>query len=248
MKIILIAVAFALFCVHTISMNTKEGIRQYGVATVASAATVWLFYQYAVVRYVAAGLSSLNKSMAVSTLFLLGVVLLFGPLARMFRLFDGLLKYRKELGVMTFFNALTHVYLSMFPLARRGPFGFYQSQPLSAYFGLAALGIMFVLFLFSFSKLERILTPATWWKLQQWGARVSFVTIVVHMTVLKYAGWSKWLADRSPSLPPMALLATIFAAFVLAVRLGELFGMQVGRRVTQLALLAFVGVTAWLFV
>ena len=106
----------------------SEGVRQYLVATAAAVLTVGFVYQYAVIRYGAVGLSSLNKSLATSTVFLLGFVLLLGPLSRMFAIFDGFFKFRKELGVLSFYTGAIHVYLSMFVLARRGPWGLYLSE------------------------------------------------------------------------------------------------------------------------
>lgn len=229
----------------TVSAN-GENIRQYAVAAIVTAATVWFVYRYAVVRYGVEGLSSLNKSLATSTLFLLGIVLLLGPLSRLFTLFDHALKYRKELGVLTFFTGATHVYLSMFPLARHGPWGFYQSQPLSGYAGLAGFVIMFFLLVLSASAVERMLGARVWWKLQYWGARLAFIAIVFHMIVLKYSGWGSWFANRTP-LPPLALLATVFVSFVLVVRLSELFGPRAGRAITQLSFLAGGVFTVWLF-
>lgn len=135
----------------------------------------------------------------------------------------------------------------MFPLARRGPFGFYQSQPVSAYAGLTGLVIMFLLLLISNTSVERALGTRLWWKLQYWGARTAFLAIAFHMIILKYAGWGKWLVERG-SLPPLALLATVFAAFVLVVRLSELFGPATARRITQLSFLAATGFTVWLFI
>lgn len=224
-----------------------DNILQYGVAAIVAAVTVWLVYQYAVVRYGVEGLSSLNKSLATSTLFLLGIVLLLGPLSRLFSLFDRALKYRKELGVITFFTGAAHVYLSMFPLTRRGPWGFYQSQPFSAYAGLAGIVIMFILLIISMSFVERALGTRLWWKLQYWGARLAFIAAAFHMIVLKYAKWEKWFVERS-SLPPLALLATVFVAFVLVVRLSELFGPNAARRSTQLSFLMACIFTVWLFV
>ncbi len=223
-----------------------ENIRQYTVAAIITVLTVWLVYRYAAVRYGVEGLSTLNKSLAISTLFLLGTVLLLGPLSRLFTLFDHALKYRKELGVLTFFTGAAHVYLSMFPLARRGPFGFYQSQPISAYAGLTGLIIMFILLLLSGAAVERAIGTRVWWKLQYWGARLAFVAVAFHMIILKYAGWGSWFVDK-PSPPPLALLATVFAAFVLVVRLSELFGPRAARTITQLSFLATAGFTVWLF-
>lgn len=224
-----------------------EGVRQYVVAAIATVLAVFGIYQYAAVRYGVGGLSTLNKSLATSTLFLLGTVLLLGPLARQFQVFDRLLKYRKELGVLTFFTALVHVYLSMFPLARRGPWGLYLSQPLSAYSGLAALIIMFLLLLISNSFMEQILGMKLWWKIQNWGARAAFILIAIHMTVLKYSGWGPWLTKRD-SLPPLAILGVVFAVFVLLVRGSEFFVPKTSRIITQLSFFFTLGFSIWLFV
>lgn len=228
-------------------VGTGERVRQYVVAGVMTALTVTGIYQYAVVRYGVAGLSSLNKSLATSTFFLLGIVLLLGPFARQFAIFDRFLKYRKELGILTFYTGLVHVYLSMFPLARRGPWGLYLSQPLSAYSGLAALFIMFFLLIFSLGVIENMLGVKLWWKIQNWGARIAFILIVFHMTVLKYSGWGTWFATREPSLPPLAILGAVFAIFVVLVRLSELFGPQKARFVTQFSFFLTLGFTIWLF-
>jgi len=231
-----------------------ESIRQYAVAAVVTVLTVLLVYRYAAMRYGVEGLSTLNKSLATSTLFLLGIVLLLGPLSRLFTLFDHALKYRKELGVLTFFTGAAHVYLSMFPLARRGPWGFYASQPLSAYAGLAGLIIMFILLLLSGAAVEQAIGTRMWWKLQYWGARLAFVAVAFHMIILKYSGWGPWFADRGAgstqgiaSLPPLTILATVFIAFVLIVRLSELFGPRAARIVTQASFLLTTGFTVWLF-
>ena len=236
-------------------MATREGVRQYLIAGIVILVTVWFFYQYAAVRYGVAGLSSLNKSLAMSTLVLLGTVLLLGPLARMFAFFDRSLKYRKELGVLTFFTGLVHVYLSIFPLGRGGPFGLFLARPLSAYSGLFGLVIMFFLLLFSIKAVGQMLGPKLWWKMQNWGARLAFILIAFHMTVLKYAGWGPWFATRGaeitegvPSLPPLAILGAVFTVFVLLVRFSEFLGPRLSRSITQLSFLATAAFTIWLFV
>lgn len=238
-----------------IELEKSETLRQYAVAFVVTAVTVWLVYRYAAIRHGVEGLSTLNKSMATSTLFLLGIVLLLGPLSRLFTIFDHFLKYRKELGIMTFFTGLAHVFLTMFPLARRGPFGFYQGQPLSAYAGLAGLVIMFILLLFSSTTMERILGPKLWWKLQYWGVRLAFLAVAFHMIVLKYTGWGPWFTSRglgslqgAAALPAPDLLGAIFVVFVLIVRLSEFFGSQMARVITQISFLTATIFTVWLFI
>lgn len=232
-----------------------EGIRQYAVAATITVLTVWLVYRYAVVRYGVEGLSSFNKSLATSTVFLLGIVLLLGPLSRLFTLFDHVLKYRKELGVVTFFTGVTHVYLSMFPLARRGPWGFYMSQPISAYAGLIGLLIMFALLILSFSSVERAIGMRLWWKLQYWGARIAFLLTAIHFIVLKRSGMAEWMVSRGGEtgvgalwLPPLSILAAVFTVFVLAVRISELFSQRAARTITQLSFLTATIFTLWLFI
>lgn len=232
----------------------KEWIRQYGTAFVVTAITVGLVYQYAAVRYGVGGLSTFNKATATSGLFLLGIVLLMGPLSRMFSVFDSWLKYRKEVGVLVFYLGFLHAYFSMFVLSGRGPWGLYLSSPWSAYPGLVALTIMFFLIVISFPFVERTLGTRVWWKLQYWGARIAFLLIAVHMTVLKSSGWMTWLTTRGtgtaqgiPSLPPLAILVAVFSAFVLVLRFSEFFGQQAAKRITQLSFLFTVGFTVWLF-
>jgi DMSO/TMAO reductase YedYZ heme-binding membrane subunit len=240
-----------------LSSKPKSGdwLNQYFVAALVVAATVGFFYQYAMVRYGVSGLSTLNKSLATSSLFLLGVVLLLGPFSRMFDVLDRAFKYRKEFGVLTFYISALHVYLSMFPLARRGPWGLYISRPFSAYPGLAALVIMFLLLVFSLGVMQRVLGAKLWWKVQYWGARIAFALIAIHLAVLKYSGWQPWIATRGAeiaegmqSLPPLSLLGAVFAAFVLLVRLSELLSPRAGRVITQMASVVALGVTVWLFI
>lgn len=232
-----------------------ETFRQYSFAVVVTLGTVWLVYRYAAVRYGVEGLSILNKSLATSTVLLLGIVLLLGPFSRLFTIFDRFLKYRKELGIMTFFTGVTHVYLSMFPLARHGPFGFYLSQPLSAYAGLAGFAIMFKLLILSHPLVERLIGPRIWWKLQYWGARAAFGASALHFIVLKNQGMIEWFGDRGAggtvgmlTLPPISILMTLFVVFVLMVRLGELFGSQAARVITQLSFFTATIFTVWLFI
>lgn len=242
-------------------MTSKQGnvgydrFIQYLVAVIISASVVGVVYQYAAVRYGVGGLTTLNKSLATSGLFLLGTVLLMGPFSRMFSIFDRWLKYRKEVGVLVFYLALFHTYVTMFVLSDRGPWGIYLSSPLSAYPGLVALTIMFLLIVISFPYIERVLGTKDWWKLQYWGARISFSLIAFHFTVLKYSGWGTWLTTRgagatqgAPSLPPLAILAAIFSLYVLLVRISELFGQVGGRRMTKAISLLTIGVLVWLFV
>jgi DMSO/TMAO reductase YedYZ heme-binding membrane subunit len=200
-------------------------------------------------------LSALNISLAATTLFLLGFVLLLGPLSRLFTIFDGLLKYRKELGIVSFFTGFLHVYLVMFPLARNGPWGLYISRPWSAYPGLEALIILFILFLFSWNYTMHLLGTKLWWQIQYWGARSAFLLIAFHMIVLKYKTILSWVIPGQSvtgmsgfHFPPLIIWEAQFVLFILVVRLSELFGKSAARHITQgISIVILTTMLWWMF-
>lgn len=189
----------------------------------------------------------INRGMSMGTLVLLGLVLLLGPMSRMFGgVWKTLFMFRKELGVVAFVMGLAHVYLAMFVFARRGPFGFYTGRPWSAYPGLAGLVIMAVLTFFSFAKTQKLLSPRVWWKLQYLGARTAFIGIVVHVIVLRYSGWMSWIQGE-PALPPAALLGAVFALYVLAVRIIDFSKSRTKLGTLSAVTFGFVAITTGLF-
>jgi len=232
-------------------MITGE-IRQYIVAGIFAIALTAGLYGVEIVASGESGITSLNTGLAAGTLFLLGTVLLLGPLSRLFSIFDWALKYRKELGIMSFFTGLLHVYLVMFPLARSGPWGLYLSRPLSAYPGLEALVILFVLLIISNTAATKTLGATLWWQIQYWGARSAFVLIAFHMVVLKYKTIMAWLVPGGVELvpgvihyPPLIIWEAQFVLLVLLIRFSELFGVSVARRITQITTFSILAMMAW---
>ena len=228
---------------------TKEALRQYLVAIIITALISGGISYYLFIRNGAFIPSIANKGLANASLVLLGIVLLIGPLSRLYNRFDSWVNYRKELGILAFVTGAVHVYLSMFVLARRGPFGLYQSRPLVAYSGLLGLVIMAYLFIISFEKIKQKIGTVKWWKMQYWGARIAALAVLFHMTVFKYPEWGKWLAGDAgklalPNLPPASLLVALFSAFVLLVRTSELFGAKAAKFLTPVwlgaAIITFV--------
>lgn len=230
----------------------NEVVRQYLVAAAVAAGLVGGLALYLTARRGYFDLSIVNKSVANSSLLLLGIVLLLGPLCRLYRRFDKWVNYRKELGILAFFLGAAHVYLSMFPLARGGPFSLFGAKPLAASLGLVGLLLMFFLFLSSFEKIKNRLGVARWWKIQYTGVRFAAIALLLHMTLLKYSEWGKWLSGDTgniaiPSLPPASLLVALFSAFVLLVRLSELAGIRIARITVPVSFFLLVVVSSWLF-
>lgn len=230
----------------------KEALRQYFIALVITAVIGGAIGYYLFIRLGSFSPSIANKSLADVSLVLLGIVLLAGPLSRLYTRFDSWINYRKELGILAFLTGAVHVYLSMFPLARRGPFGLYQSRPLVAYSGLLGLLIMAYLFVISFEFIKKKLGVKTWWRMQYWGARITGVAIFVHMSVFKYSEWNTWLGGKAeglarPDWPPVSLIVAVFFAFVILTRFSEALSAKAGRFLTPVWLGTALATSAVIF-
>ncbi len=232
-------------------MIRKDDVLQYAFSALFS--LLLILGLYAVESYTSgeSGLSVLNVSLAAGTLFLLGFVLLLGPLSRMFAVFDWAFKYRKELGIMAFITATVHVYLAMFPLARNGPWGLYRARPFSAYPGLEALIVLLVLFLLSSNWATKMLGAKLWWQIQYWGARLAFVLVCAHVIILKYKTIMLWVIPGSETVisgvyaPPLVVWEAQFILLVFVIRLSELFGPKASRIITQVATASVLSVIVW---
>lgn len=226
-------------------MKNKTVLYEYGVsAVVAFLATGGLYLAESTISG-EVGLRSFNVALAASTLVLLGIVLLLGPLTRMFDFFDTQFRFRKELGIMAFFTGLSHVYIAMFPLARSGPWGLFLSRPLSAYSGFEALIILFFLFIISFSWAIRALGSKLWWRLQYWGARCAFLLIVVHMVALKQKTIINFVAGSREGATPLILWEALFAAYVMLVRFAEISGKAAGRIIVPVLSALTLAISVW---
>lgn len=226
---------------------------QYIIAVVVAGIVYYSVIWYTKVASPELAAVAINRGMSMGTLVLLGMVLLLGPMTRIFGgAWRTLFMFRKELGVVAFVTALAHVYLSMFVFARHGPFGFYTGVPWSAYPGLVAITIMAILCFFSFHKTQSLLPPALWWKMQYMGARTAFFGIMMHVVVLRYDAWFAWVQGSfgggNPALPPVALLGALFAFYVLAIRLIDFSKHQAKQSVASAMTFGFAAIAAGLFV
>lgn len=197
-------------------------------------------------------LAILNKSVGDVSLILLAVVLLLGPLSRLYDLFDGWIPYRKEFGVLAFLFGVAHLYLVIFPLARRGPFGFFLARPWEAYTGLAGLLIMLFLFVISINAVKNMLGVKRWWTFQYMGARFAGIAVLAHVSLLKHSEWIQWLSGNikglaRPSFPPANLLIEVFGIFVLLTRIAEIFPVRVARVLVPLFFFSAFGTSVWFF-
>jgi len=161
-----------------------------------------------------------NKAAGDVSVLLLGMVLLIGPFSRWFNLFDQWLAYRKNLGLWTLLAAVIHGYLSLFVISNGNFMRYFTSFNTAFYSGLLALVILLVLGWLSVDKLIGKMDKKLWWKIQQWGVRLTALLVMAHVLILKWPGWN--FAEFLTKIPPFNFVISLFAALVLAVRLIDL--------------------------
>lgn len=224
----------------------REQLKQYFISFLVALGAAAVFALYLYLRRGYFDLHILNKVLASASSALLGIVLLIGPVSRFYNRFDRWLLWRREIGIMAFFLALAHVVVSYSPK-------FVSNRPASAVLGLAATGILIVLFITSYKIIEKKLARNLWVRLQSWGVRIATLAAFLHLTILKYPGWVKWLKVGGtpdlarPDFPPASLLGALFLGFVTVTRLGEICGSRIARRIFEISFIVLILIFIFLF-
>lgn len=188
--------------------------------------STYFFYLY--LRRGSYDLNTFNQSFGETSLTVLGIVLLLGPLSRFYEILDRWLSLRKSLGILAFAAALMHGIISFFFLPDRFPLSYYLSNPIGFPTGLVALTTLFVLFILSFERFISRMDRTLWWKIQYWGLRITVLLAFLHTITLRYNSWVRWFQSGSggvqfarPYLPPAGLLTISFVGMVILVRIIE---------------------------
>lgn len=172
-----------------------------------------------------------NKAIAGAGMTLLAFTFLIGPIVRYFDRFDSWLQYRKEIGIVGGFLAIFHGIVSYFFLPKKFPQEYLDFTTLE--FGAGLIGAFLLLFLFilSFKSIIAKMEGSKWWFLQRWGLRFVIILTLLHVFVMKWPGWMKWLKQgggnptaelANPWLPGAGILVSMFIAWVVIVRLYEM--------------------------
>lgn len=216
--------------------NFKNEVYKYAKVVFLSSLLFVGFSTYISLRRGYYDLYIINKVLAGVAAIDFSIIILLGPLSRLFNFVDKHLQLRKEFGIVGMVLAVTHAVSSFFFLSNKFPLTFYfEKQLLPFIFGLIAIAILIGLFIISFEKIIILLGRARWWKISYWGMRVLFALTVLHVFVMKWNGWVDWYMKGGtkelvhPEWPGGGLLVGWFVAFVLLVRIAELFGPRIGK-------------------
>lgn len=218
-------------------MHKPSSLRDYLVAILISASLTVLLGSYLYIRRgfmfdAPAGADPLyvpNKVIANAGMIILAFTFLIGPIVRYFDRFDTWLGYRKEIGIVGAFMALSHGTISYFYLPQNYPNEYIDFASLKFAAGLLGALLLFFLFIISFKKAIELIGASRWWFLQRWGLRLAIAFTLAHVYALKWNGWVKWLTQgavpskelAAPWLPGASLLAILFITWVVIVRLYE---------------------------
>jgi len=179
----------------------------------------------------------LNKVFASVAFILLGIVLLLGPASRIFSFPDPYLKYRKEIGIVSFFLVFFHVIISLFFLPEKFPLSlFFKHLNLAFIFGLLASLILTFIFFISNEKAMNYFGRQRWWQMQYKGVRISFFLVFFHVVFRKANDWLSWYQLNNfednvmrPFLPDFGLLVWWFMVFVILIRVAEYLSLKLGK-------------------
>jgi len=212
----------------------KEYIKEESDWLVAFAAGAILFFVILYYHYLRRGIINpflpneisflllSNKAFAISSIFLIGISLLIGPLANFFDYFKDKIRYRKEIGVFGFLFALAHIIISIFFLEDKFPREWFIENQLSVILGVTSLAILILVTCVS-NNFSIIKLGYKKWIFLQRLAYIAFILAAVHFIVLKFSGWKEWLQTLDPIYPPGTLIMIIFVIIVLLIRVMVIF-------------------------
>lgn len=231
-------------------INWKSEIQQYGTAVLAALIIFLALSVYLFNRRGYYDLFIANKVFAGVAAVLLGIVLLLGPLSRLFSFSDRYVQYRKELGIVAFLLALIHSVVSLFFLPSKFPLSkFLGTLNWALLFGLAAVLVLLVLFCISNTHAMIALGGKRWWRFQYWGVRSAFALVLLHIFVMKWKGWVRWYQVGGgselvhPEWPGAGILVGWFLAFVVVFRIAEFLSPRLGRVVWYCSVIGFPLIT-----
>lgn len=219
-----------------LSNNLSNELQKYTKVLLVSASLFIGFSIYISLRRGYYDLYIINKVLAGVAAIDFAIIILLGPLSRLFVFADKHLELRKEFGIVGMILALSHAVSSFFFLSNKFPLTFYFERQLIPFiFGLFAAAVLIGLFIISFEKIIIMTGRAKWWKMNYWGMRTLFVLVILHVFVMKWNGWIDWYMKGGtkelvhPEWPGGGLIVGWFVAFALLMRFAELLGPRIGK-------------------
>lgn len=171
---------------------------------VMSIALFFMTSWYLFIRRGYYNLTIANKCIAIVSFIIIGLSLIVGYSSYFKKDAQGPRNYPKYLGLVGFYWAIAHIGLSIFLFWLPWMF----KNRLVTLFGTAAYIIFTMMACASYEWSKRYFLIQNPRAIFQWG-KIAYIFVCLHVIILKFPAWKKWLATFVPLLPPLSLLGTL---------------------------------------
>lgn len=180
----------------------------------------------------------INKVLGSEAAILAGITLLIGPL-RSVSFVAPLMTIRRQLGLLAFGFAVLHIIASLYQTERFKWFSWYQNEWIPVAFGILAIVAWVYMTYISRNKKIEEFGVEVWKRRLSLAGKVGFLAIFIHVTVMKYEGWIRWVNGQvrqtaelaNPQYPPASLFVFLFMLIIILSRLIQHFVRKGGERV-----------------
>lgn len=208
----------------------NESLKRWLKAFVISLIVIIILSLYLYIRRGYYNIYIINKVFGSSAAILAGVTLIIGPLRRI-PFVVSLMTVRRQLGLLAFGFALLHIFFSIYQSERFAWFSWYFNEWIPILFGiLAILTWGYMTYISRNTKIQE-LGADVWKKRLSIAGKIGFLAIFLHLTIMKYQGWIKWLHGEvkqtpelaNPSYPPASIFVFLFMCTVIIYRIFTFF-------------------------
>lgn len=146
----------------------------------------------------------INKVLGSTSAILAGLTLIIGPLAHRNTIFARSMTIRRELGLLALATALIHVFYSVYVLSDRFPYSWFIQEITPITFGGIAIAIWMYVASISSNKSITALGSDVWRRRQKIAGHTAFIAIYLHLVIMKYQGWIRWVQGQVKQTPELA--------------------------------------------
>lgn len=171
----------------------------------------------------------LSRAVAGTGGTLIGLSFLLSSICYFFDFADTKIGYRKYLGLIGYFFALTYSFMLLYVDPDRYFFGFFRNVFTADFLlGLTAMIIFTGMAIISNSSMMMKIGPTRWRVLLRFGY-LAYGLLVVRAVILEQYEWGMWLSTFA-TLPPPRLLLSIFAIMVIGMRLAVVISKALSKK------------------
>ena len=204
----------------------NEFIKRWGKAVAISLGIFIILSCYLYLRRGYYNTYIINKVFGSTAVILAGITLLIGPL-RKNPLASFFMAIRRQLGLLAFGAALLHVMFSLVQSNRFAWFSWYLNELIPVVFGIVA--IVAWAYMTYISRNAKIVQMGAdvWKKRLSLAGKIGFLAIFLHLVIMKYQGWIKWVNGdvkqtpelANPSYPPASIFIFIVMLAIIIFRI-----------------------------